>query len=234
MGLWASITLYLRLIGQGWWAVGIGVFASAIGAYLDVTLAESFPTWPWVTVLVVTALVTPFLAFRHVLIAYQSILEKAPRLWLMPRAGGLLVVNNGGRAEVRIDCALQQEFIGEKGWGPLGLLWQKTNDYRTTLLHGETALVHCVEGEPIGEIVRIVVRFHSPEGDNRLIFCEVPKGTTGRIGFVRVIPNTTPMWFGPDPANNFNVLLQEDGSVVLDYRNPNQEILDMLSKGKAT
>lgn len=232
---WNSLQLYVRLIGTGWWVVGIGVFATVIGVFLDVTQVQNFPSWPWILAFILTAVIAPFFAFRQLHRVIEQTILHAPRLRLLPRLGSLVVTNQGGRADVAVDCILKQEFVGSGEMGPVPLLWQKTNTYRMNLLQGESAILFCIETtQETDDISAVVVRIHNPSGENTRVFHRFNKGFNGRVGYIVAVLNTAPIWIGHDPTEQFNIVVRSDGIAVLESRHPNQEILDLLENRHAT
>jgi len=229
-GMRHSFAAYIKLVGAGWWFVGVGIFATSLGIVLDVT-REDIPTWPWVVILVVTALIAPYFAFHRVYTALAKLRQSAPMLTINARKTGFLVFNMGGQAEVTADCIVNRELGEKRTWGPVPLVWPKNKGYKLALMYQESAyllLVDLVREDDTRR--RVDILFYDTNSNiGRLSIAQFEAGFEGRIGYVSIVLNSEPIWIGNDPEGQFNLQAIDNGNdIELVRRQPYQEIQDML------
>ena len=61
-----SLKEYVVLLGKWLWMILMGIFVSAIGAYLTISGKGPVPIWVWLIVLGLTLLIAPFIAFHKI------------------------------------------------------------------------------------------------------------------------------------------------------------------------
>jgi hypothetical protein len=190
--------------------------------------------WPWILALTVTAFVMPFFAFRRMNVVLMDAIAKSPKLMMLPQRGALVVINQGGQADVAVEGLFIQEFIGDGNTLPLPLVWQKTDAYRLRLMRGESGILYCIDTRMTDDsnISEVIIRFHNPNGDNTRSFHKFTKGFTGRIGYVIVVPNAEPSSIGDDLTRRFNIVIRNNGLADLEPRSANQELVDRLERGR--
>ena len=71
--MWESLKEYVSGLGRWVWAVGVGVILSVAGGVLDVFTDLEVPTWAWLLVAYVTAIVAPFIAFHRLRIRRDAL-----------------------------------------------------------------------------------------------------------------------------------------------------------------
>jgi len=80
-----SLQEYITALGRWGWAVLMGILVGGAGAYLDISGAWGFPTWLWLTMLGVAAIIVPFIAFHRVRVQRDAALGAEQSLVLTPR-----------------------------------------------------------------------------------------------------------------------------------------------------
>ena len=63
--LWISLRAYVRPTGKLFWIILMEIILAFTGATLDIGGFATFPTWLWVLLFFIAALIAPFLAFHN-------------------------------------------------------------------------------------------------------------------------------------------------------------------------
>ena len=84
---YAKITFRIyHYIGALGWFVLLDVFGGVTGAALDISGKANFPTWLWISLLGIAAIVVPFIAFHKVRVQRDKALGAEQSLILTPHA----------------------------------------------------------------------------------------------------------------------------------------------------
>jgi len=200
-----------------------------LGLYLDVTQADSFPSWPWIVALALTAVAAPFYAFHKAYTLLATTLAKAPQLILTIRNKSFLVANLGGKAEVTAMCVIHREYGRRQNWGPVPMIWNNSRSHKTTLLYQDSDYVWFADLKADGDDRHVAIRYYDADSPTAMIpLVSFKVGYEGRLGYCSIVLNSDPVWVGRDPEGQFNIEAIEGGNGIrLVSRPAHQELLDL-------